>query len=147
MREDAAEDRDRRRSPRVPRKSVVVHRTMQFPEPPGSSGRLRDVSPTGVRFESERDYPAGELLKLELTLPGWEKEKIDFCKADPREDLKPLVALAEVRWVKPLGNGLFEIGATFVNIDEWHGKALQAYVDRIEEEGKKRPGRKPFAGP
>ena len=122
---------DRRGSHRVARKSLLVHRIMEFPEPPGSEGRLRDLSPTGVRFESAREYPTGELLKLELYLPGWEKEKIDFSRGDPREDLKPLVALAEVRWARRLPEGASEIGAAFVNIDEWHRKALARYVEKL----------------
>ncbi|MCU0723886.1 MAG: PilZ domain-containing protein [Planctomycetes bacterium] len=130
---------DRRRGPRIPRKSQVVHRTLEFPEPPGRTGRLRDVSPTGARFESDFAYPAGEALKLEMTLPGWEQEKIDFYTGDPREGLKPLVALAEVRWVKPLGAGLFEVGARFTNVDEWHRQALRRYLEKIEEQARDRP--------
>ena len=149
MGEKGSDGAERRSAPRIPRKSRVVHRTMEFPEPPGRTGRLRDLSPTGVRFESDREYPSREMLKLELTLPGWERERIDFFKGDPREDLKPLTALAEVRWVKPLGAGLFEVGAVFVNIDEWHGKALLQYLEKLEEQAAKRaaggkpPGRDP----
>ncbi|MGA1873827.1 MAG: DNA primase small subunit domain-containing protein, partial [Thermoplasmatota archaeon] len=52
-----------------------------------------------------------------------EKEKIDFYRSDPSEAMKPLVVLAEVRWVRPAGEGTWEVGALFVNIDEWHRRA------------------------
>jgi len=93
---------------------------------------MRDLSLTGVRFESDTEYPGGTLLKLELDLPGWEREKIDFYRSDTSEALKPLVVLAEVRWARPEGDR-FEIGALFVNIDEWHRKALEKYLEKLSD--------------
>ena len=88
---------------------------------------MRDLSLTGVRFESEGAYEPGTLLQLDLELPGWEKERIDFYREE--DVLKPLTVLAEVRWSKPAGER-FEIGALFVNVDAWHLKALQRYLEK-----------------
>lgn len=128
----------RRRYHRAPKKSLVSHKVLDFgaQDAGGETSRMRDLSPSGVRFHSQTDYPPGALLQLDLDLPGWEKEKIDFFKSDPDEALKPLVVLAEVRWVKPdpAGDG-FEVGALFVNIDEWHRKALVAYLEKLGWKG------------
>jgi hypothetical protein len=138
-REDAGEGQpasiERRRYFRLPRSSLVTHKVMEFSVDPSApeAGRIRDLSVSGVRFESETKYVPGNLLKLELDLPGWEREKIDFFRSDPGEALKPLVVLAEVRWVKPVSDR-YEVGAHFVNIDEWHGKALLKYLEKLREE-------------
>lgn len=125
---------------RLPRRSLVVHKALAFTpdHPTPGSGRLRDLSLTGVRFGSERAYDPGTLLQLELDLPGWQKERIDFDGGDPEKALEPLVVLAEVRWTRPEGDD-FEIGALFVNIDEWHRKALVKYLEKLgprEAEGR-----------
>ena len=134
--EDAGEGQpagaERRLYFRLPRSSLVTHKVMEFSPDPSAPepSRIRDLSVSGVRFESETEYAPGNLLKLELDLPGWERERIDFFRSDPGEALKPLVVLAEVRWVKPVSDR-YEVGAHFVNIDEWHGKALLKYLEKI----------------
>jgi hypothetical protein len=125
---------DRREYFRLPRSSRVTHAQLDFSpgSTPSTAGTMHDLSARGLRFESDREYPVGALLKLALDLPGWEKEKVDFFKSDPGEALQPLVVLAEVRWVKPAGDR-FEIGALFINIDEWHHKALIKYLDKLSD--------------
>ena len=133
MDKDDIEDsgRSRRKFHRIPRDSLLVHEVVEFPSPPDprGEGKVRDLSPTGVRFRCERQYAPGTLLKLDLDLPGWEKNSVEYYRSDPDEALKPLVVLAEVRWSKKAGDG-YETGALFVNMDEWHRKALVSFLEK-----------------
>ncbi len=130
--EEPAGGQERRRYFRLPRRSLVRHKRLEFsPEPSrAEAGRMRDLSLSGVRFDAEGTYAIGDLLRLELDLPGWEKERIDFYRDE--EAVKPLVVLAEVRWVKPVQDR-FEVGALFVNVDRWHWKALDRYLSKLQE--------------
>ncbi len=91
-----AQDNDERRGfPRFPIEGTLVleKNNEEYPI------RLLDISKAGARFESDRPFPPESLVRILL----------DHYPVDV-----PLRAL--VAWSRPLGEGLFEQGAEFINL-------------------------------
>ena len=91
---------------------------------------FKDISAGGLLFECKRKYDIGNLLKLEIVIPGWEKFKSEFYKPDESSRSKPLIALASVVRVEMVKPGLYDIGVSFAGIDEGHQSALLQYIQR-----------------
>jgi len=87
----------------------------------------KDLSAGGVLFESEIKYDTGDIVRMEIDLPGWEKYKPEFYKLHLSKS-DPVITLVKVTRVKPLGGGIYEIGASFVGIDDGHQMALAKYI-------------------
>lgn len=101
----------------------------------GAGERIRavakNISAGGVLFESHIKYDIGNLLKLDIDLPGWEKFKAEFYKYDEVTHTEPLVILATVVRVEVLKpEKLYDIGVCFSAIDEGHRWALLKYITR-----------------
>ena len=63
------------------------------------SGEVRDLSPTGLCLATSTPVAKGKQLHLEFELPSG-----------------PVEAVGEVRWSRPGGDGLLELGIRFVRI-------------------------------
>jgi PilZ domain len=104
--------------------------------PPGTDTTLqasaKNVSSGGLLFESPVVYAIGDTLRIELSLPGWEKCKVEFYKGGDSYS-KPLLALASVVRVEALENGRFEIGAKFCALDAGDQMALDKYLNELEK--------------
>jgi len=87
----------------------------------------KDLSAGGLLFESSDLYAEGDILRLEIDLPGWEKFKPEFFKPHISKS-GPVIALVKVLRVKRVDFGRYEIAALFVGIDEGHQMALVKYV-------------------
>lgn len=88
-------------------------------------GVLKNYSPGGVLFESKIPYRIGDLLKLDMAIPGWERFKNEFYKEDKLSRSEPIVVLALVVRVECiLPDQLYENGVCFVGIDEGDRWAL-----------------------
>jgi len=88
-------------------------------------GILKDYSAGGVLFESKDKYNVGDLLKLEISIPGWEQFKNEFYKEGRPTLSEPVVVLAVVvRLENVIVDQLYDVGVCFVSIDEGHRWAL-----------------------
>jgi hypothetical protein len=88
-------------------------------------GRVKNYSPGGALFESKTPYSLGDILKLEITIPGWQRYKNEFYREDRTSRPEPVVILACVLRVEVLvPDQLYEIGVQFVGIDEGDRWAL-----------------------
>lgn len=93
-------------------------------------GILKNYSGGGVLFESTIRYDIGDLLKLEIALPGWERFKNEFYKEDRLSRSDPVVVLASVVRVECMGPpSLFDVGVCFVGIDEDDRWAVIKQID------------------
>lgn len=89
----------------------------------------KNYSAGGILFETNAQFDVGSLLKLEISIPGWERFKAEFYK-DGTSYGEPLVILATVVRVEALADeGLFDIGVCFSAIDEGHRWALLKYIE------------------
>ncbi|MBU1862732.1 MAG: PilZ domain-containing protein [Candidatus Omnitrophica bacterium] len=97
----------------------------------------KNISAGGILFESNSSYNIGDILKLEINLPQWEKDKPEFYKATSLSSSQPLIALGTVMRVEIITEGLFDIGVCFSAVDEGHLMALIRYIDERIKEKKK----------
>ncbi len=99
-------------------------------------GVVKDYSTNGVLFGSEVQYNLGDLLKLEIAIPGWNRLKNKFYAEDQLLGSESVVVLALVMRVECLKpDQMFDIGVWFVGIDEGDRWTL---MKQIKERLKKR---------
>lgn len=96
----------------------------------------KNLSGSGVLFESPEIFAVGSTLKMRIDAPGWEKYKTEFYKADKLSTPEPVIILARVVRVEVVDEGKFDIGVCFIGIDGDHQKALMKYVASISKESK-----------
>jgi len=87
----------------------------------------KDISAGGVLFESSVFYEIGDIVRLEIDLPGWEKFKPEFYKPHLSKS-EPIIALVRVKRVVVIKKGGYEIAGIFAGIDDGHHMALVKYI-------------------
>lgn len=104
-------------------------------------GLLGNYSAGGVLFESKTKYNIGDLLKLEISIPGWEQFKNEFYKEDAITPSRPIIVLAKIIHVENIVvDELYDIGVCFVGIDENHRWALMKQIDAESKKQKPEQG-------
>lgn len=92
-------------------------------------GVIKNYSTSGALFESKTKYDIHDILKLVITIPGWETYKNEFYREDRTSRADPIVILASVVRVEALiSDQLYDIGVQFVGIDEGDRWALMKQV-------------------
>lgn len=124
---------ERRKYIRIREEDVLVCEPFGASALEGVSGRrlralTRDVSEGGVLFESSDYIAAGTILRMEISIKGWEKYKREFLKPDEVKTAKPLVVLGKVVRVEIIKSGSYEIGVAFMALDAGHKWALKQYL-------------------
>lgn len=95
--------------------------------------KLKDVSGGGVQFESSQYLELGTVLKMKLNIPGWDKHKTEFLKADWQSATEPLVTLGKVVRVERGRGGTYDVGVAFECIDEDHRNAVMKYIEDLKQ--------------
>ncbi len=126
---------ERRKFLRVHEEDVTVCEPFDASTLSGASRKrvhviTKDLSQGGLLFESGEAYAIGAILKLEVGIPGWEKFKQEFFKADALSGRHPLVVLGKVVRVEDVGGGNYDIGVVFMALDSGHKIALQKYLEQ-----------------
>lgn len=88
----------------------------------------KNLSDGGLLFESCCFFEIGTILKIQADIPGWEKYKVEFLKADDVSGSRPLVVLGKVVRIEDVGDGKFDVGVVFAAIDNEHRTALGKYI-------------------
>lgn len=87
----------------------------------------KNLSAGGILFESDVLYLPGDLVRMDIDIPGWEKYKTEFLKPGQINRNQPVTVLAKVIRVEIKFPRLYEVRAAFVGIDEDHQKALSKF--------------------
>lgn len=99
---------------------------------------VKDLSAGGILIETEKKYELGDVLRVELRVPGWEKFKPEFLKpGTERKENSAIVALASVVRIEALSSGIYEIGVRLTGIDDGHRLALERFIFETVKEKKR----------
>ncbi|HPS20120.1 MAG TPA: PilZ domain-containing protein [Candidatus Omnitrophota bacterium] len=127
-------DNERRKYVRLPEHCVLKCEKLTTGELFGGTveqhhieGVTKNISAGGVLLETKEPFKLGEIIKMEIALPGWEKFKSEFYKTDSVSRSHPLVVLGKVVRVETFGDK-YDMGICFVAIDEGHRWAVLKYV-------------------
>ena len=100
---------------------------------PKTANVTKNISAEGVLFEADHTYQVGDVVRLELNLPGWTGHirELGFASELPEGDTQRLVGT--VTRVEMLNGGRYEVGVCFAEMaknDRW---ALMSYIyDNLE---------------
>jgi len=90
----------------------------------------KNISAGGILIESNKKYTIGDVLTLELNLPGWRKFKSKFYEVIDRYDILPLKVVGVVVRVEIITDNLYDIGICYTVIKEQDRKVLDKYIHR-----------------
>jgi hypothetical protein len=123
-------DTDKRATGRVTHHGDLLHREfmLAFDRPQFRRDQLRDLSDTGVGFQSAHQYGMGSLVEARLEIIGWTQHASAFYTGDPHMATQPLVAILKVVALHALPGGGWKVGCAFESIDEGHRVALRRYL-------------------
>ncbi len=99
-------------------------------------GMIKNYSLGGTLFESKVKYNVGDILKLAISIQGWERYKNEFYKHDKTSRRKPVIVLARVVRVEtvvppsrePMADSVHDIAVEFVGIDEGDRWTLMKHI-------------------
>ena len=91
----------------------------------------KNLSAGGILFQSDTLYLPGDLIRMEIDIPGWEKYKNEFKKSALTHKSEPVIVLAKVIRVEIKSPQRYEIRAAFAGIDEDHQKALAVFLKKM----------------
>jgi len=131
------EQSERRQFLRVAAENVVFCEEYAIPpsDDPPVEARISNLSAGGILIKSDHAYALGDVLRLSLRLPGWERYKQEFFKAGVPSLSKPLTALGTVVRVTQVGPNVYELGICLSGMDEGHRRAVDRYLrDRVAAE-------------
>ena len=133
-------DIERRRYVRLERQHMVRHEKYVFQlveeQEAFEEGMLKNYSQNGALFETGTRYRMGDIVKLAITIPGWERYKKEFYKEDKTSRTEPVVVLACVVRVEALVfDKIYDIGVQFVSIDEGDRWSLMKQIKAQMENG------------
>lgn len=115
---------------RLPRPYRVQARELVFPiaKTPLIDVECTDISKGGLCVESQSPLPVGTRLHVNVHVPLLNKFSSGFFKVYENDTDQYFQAVADVAWVKPVGD-MHLLGLRFVNADEEICKALGKLVD------------------
>lgn len=93
-----------------------------------SKAKTKNLSGGGILLEVDSEYKVGDLLRMEIAIPDWEKYKAEFYKPGQIASSKPFVVIGTVVYVKALPAGKYDVGVNFSGLDEGHRWALMKFL-------------------
>lgn len=137
QRADKTETFERRKYARVPIDCVIKCEKYAIGETDGTdsvSVDAMDMSAGGLLLQTNQEYVLGDVLRIEIELPGWNKYKVEFIKPDSITEDRALVALASVVRVERLAESGYEIGVRLAGVDDGHRLAFERYIyEKVKE--------------
>jgi len=105
----------------------------------GEEGRIKNYSLGGALFEAKVKYNVGDILKLAISIRGWERYKNEFYKDDKTSRREPVIVLARVVRVQTTGDeNVHDIAVEFVGLDEGDRWTLLKHI-KAQLEKKDKP--------
>jgi hypothetical protein len=121
-----------RKYPRSNRKLTLAVSTYALATDPSIDNQTQTIhiSPHGMEFHTQRDYPAGTLLKIHVALPDyWQRKQkfVEYRRIDTPDKFKMLCKVVRVEDVGKRGKKKLIVAQT-VNIDEVDEAVLKAWL-------------------
>ena len=92
-------------------------------------GMIKNYSLGGALFESKAQYNVGDILRLAISLRGWERYKNEFYKQDKTSRSQPIIVLARVVRVQTVLSGnVYDIAVEFIGLDEGDRWSLMKHI-------------------
>ena len=95
-----------------------------------TKGKSKNISAGGILIESMEEYQIGDMLKMDIELPGWHKFNPAFDIFGEKHSTPLLHLTAKVARVDKTTKGLFNIGIRFTGIKDSDKKALETYCKK-----------------
>jgi hypothetical protein len=127
---------ERRKFVRIPESHLVSRRRVKVLSFDGLelhriTAGMKDLSEGGVLFSSDRIFPIGAMLRLELDIPDWERYKMEFYQEQELVLRPGFSVLGRVIRVEEVSADVFDIGICFTAVEAGHKEALKRYVKRL----------------
>ena len=91
-------------------------------------GMIKNYSQGGALFEKKVKYNVGDVLKLAISIRGWERYKNEFYKDDKTSRGEPVIVLARVVRAQTVAEGVHDIAVEFIGLDEGDHWSLMKHI-------------------
>ena len=91
-------------------------------------GMIKNYSQRGALFEAKVKYNVGDVLKLAISIRGWERYKNEFYKDDKTSRGEPVIVLARVVRAQTVAEGVHDIAVEFIGLDEGDHWSLMKHI-------------------
>ena len=92
-------------------------------------GMVKNYSQRGALFEAKVKYNVGDVLKLAISIRGWERYKNEFYKDDKTSRGEPVIVLARVVRVQTIApDSVHDIAVEFIGLDEGDHWSLMKHI-------------------
>ena len=91
-------------------------------------GMIKNYSQGGALFEAKVKYNVGDVLKLAISIRGWERYKNEFYKDDKTSRGEPVIVLARVVRAQTVAEGVHDIAVEFIGLDEGDHWSLMKHI-------------------
>lgn len=100
---------------------------------PKISNVTKNISAEGVLFETDQPYDVGDVVRLELNLPGWTEHinRLGFDSQLPQTDTQVLVGT--VLRVEAVDGKHYDVGVCFTEMSKNDRWALMSYLYETPE--------------
>lgn len=135
----AQTNHDKRDFPRLPKEVSVTLAKLEYPFSieVEESGTLKNIAKGGIGLTVANAYEPGTRLSLKINLKGWRRyvKSVASIIDDSAGTVAttPLTAIAEVVWMSPSSDGVYEIGVKFLDIYEDEYNALKKYLENMAD--------------
>ena len=132
-------DHDNRDFPRLPKEVSVTITKLEYPfsTEADESGVLKNIAKGGLCLTVANAYEPETRLSLKINLKGWRRylKSVASIIDDSAGTVAttPLTAIAEVVWISPSSDGVYEIGVKFLDIYEDEYNALKKYLENMAD--------------
>ena len=125
--------KERRAFARLDKKSLIEFKELQHPitEKKYSTSNTKDISGSGLLFQSNKKYDIGTLLHLKVVVTGWQKERPGFKKFNESAVSHPISIISKVVRVEEIEEEkLYDIGVQFINFYEDDAAGLVNFIKK-----------------
>lgn len=122
---------DRRKYLRIDGSYLVSCEKYTIPRSAGADkgqAKAKNLSGGGILLEVDKEYKIGDVLRLSVSIPNWEKYKAEFYKPGQVAESKPFVVIGTVVYAKEVSAGKYDVGINFSGLDEGHRWALMKFL-------------------
>jgi len=98
------------------------------------TAKSKNVSAGGILIESSVKYSVGDVLRLEISLPGWADFKggvLSLFKKKSNEDGEALQVVGRVVRVETVSDSIFFVGICYTDIAKADQKAVEKYIHKM----------------